>query len=100
LITRKDSPNGKRIPARTEGEITDAFGFSLAPLLVRAKELQQAAESVRAASMALRLVRERITLHRRDIAKLIEVAVTEDVPGDWVSIWRRFRAYPRRRSPA
>lgn len=93
LITRKDSPNGKRYSRKDRGgDITDAFGFSLAPLLARAEELQQAAESVRAASMALRLVRERITLHRRDIAKLIEIAVTENVPGDWGSIWRRFRA--------
>ena len=93
LITRKDSPNGKRYSRKgSGGEITDAFGFSLAPLLVRAEELQQAAESVRAASRALKLVRERITLHRRDIAKLIEVAVAEDVPGDWGTIWKRFRA--------
>ena len=93
LITRKDSPNGKRYSRKGRGgEITDAFGFSLAPLLARAEELQQAAESVRAASMALKLVRERITLHRRDIGKLIEVAVEEDVPGDWGTIWKRFRA--------
>lgn len=93
LITRKDSPNGKRYSRKgREGEITHAFGFSLAPLLARAEELQQAAESVRAASRALKLVREGITLHRRDIAKLIEVAVAEDVPGDWSAIWKRFRA--------
>ena len=93
LITRKDSPNGKRYSRKGRGgEITDAFGFSLAPLLARAKELQQAAESVRAASRALKLVRERITLHRRDIGKLIEVAVEEDIPGDWGTIWKRFRA--------
>ncbi len=93
LITRKDSPNGKRYSRKGRGgEITDAFGFSLAPLLARAEELQQAAESVRAASRALKLVRERITLHRRDIAKLIEVAVAEDIPGDWAAIWKRFRA--------
>lgn len=93
LITRKDSPNGKRYSRKSRGgEITDAFGFSLAPLLARAEELQQAAESVRAASMALKLVRERITLHRRDIAKLIEVAIEEDVAGDWGTIWKRFRA--------
>jgi len=93
LITRKDSPNGKRYSRKGRGgEITDAFGFSLAPLLARAEELQRAAESVRAASRALKLVRERITLHRRDIAKLIEVAVEEDIPGDWGTIWKRFRA--------
>ncbi len=46
---------------------------------------------MRAASRALKLVRERITLHRRDIAKLIEVAVAEEVPGDWGTLWKRFR---------
>ena len=101
LITRKDSPNGKRYSRKDRaGEITDAFGFSLAPLLVRAEELQKAAESVRASAMALRLIRERMTLHRRDIAKLIEVAVAEEVPGDWSGLWTRFRgvvdAIPRR----
>ncbi|TIU94586.1 MAG: replication initiation protein RepC, partial [Mesorhizobium sp.] len=37
-------------------------------------------------------MRERITLHRRDVHKLIEAAVEEDVPGDWGGLWRRFRA--------
>lgn len=35
-------------------------------------------------------MRERITLHRRDIQKLIEAALEEDVPGDWVTLWQRF----------
>ncbi|MGO4450456.1 plasmid replication protein RepC [Phyllobacterium sp. TAF24] len=93
LITRKDSPNGKRYSHKDRGgEITDAFGFSLAPLLVRTEELQVAAESVRASARALRLVRERMTLHRRDIVKLIEVGLAEEVPADWKGIWARFRA--------
>ncbi len=93
LITRKDSPNGKRYSHKGRGgEITDAFGFSLAPLLVRAEEIEAAAESVRAEKRALKLVRERITLHRRDIAKLIEVAVAEAIPGDWATLWQRLRA--------
>ncbi|TXR49477.1 plasmid replication protein RepC [Phyllobacterium endophyticum] len=93
LITRKDSPNGKRYSRKDRaGEITDAFGFSLAPLLARAEELQNAAASVRASAMALRLIRERMTLHRRDIAKLIEIAVAQDIPGHWADVWIRFRA--------
>lgn len=92
LITRKDSPNGKRYSRKGRGgEITDAFGFSLAPLLARAGEIEAAAESVRAEKRALKLVRERITLHRRDIAKLIEVAVAEAIPGDWATLWQRLR---------
>ncbi|RWK76123.1 MAG: replication initiation protein RepC [Mesorhizobium sp.] len=93
LILRRDSPNGKRYARKGRGgEIEEAFGFSLAPLLARAYEFEAAAERVRADNRALRLMRERITLHRRDIQKLIEAAVEEDVPGDWGGLWRRFRA--------
>ncbi|MER8886793.1 plasmid replication protein RepC [Mesorhizobium sp. M0816] len=92
LVIRRDSPNGKRYARKgTGGEIEEAFGFSLAPLLARANEFKAAAEHVRADNRALRLMRERITLHRRDIHKLIEAAVEEDVPGDWGGLWKRFR---------
>ncbi|KRB31014.1 replication initiation protein RepC [Mesorhizobium sp. Root695] len=101
LIIRRDSPNGKRYARKGRGgEIEEAFGFSLAPLLARAYEIEAAAERVRADNRALRLMRERITLHRRDIHKLIEAALDEDVPGDWGGLWKRFRgvveAIPRR----
>lgn len=101
LIIRRDSPNGKRYARKGRGgEIEEAFGFSLAPLLARAYEFEAAAERVRADNKALRLMRERITLHRRDIHKLIEAALDEDVPGDWGGLWKRFRhvveAIPRR----
>ncbi|WP_353646521.1 plasmid replication protein RepC [Mesorhizobium sp. WSM2239] len=105
LITRRDSPNGKRYARKHRGgEIEEAFGFSLAPLLARAHEFAQAAERVRGDNRALRLMRERITLHRRDIQKLIEAAVEEDVPGNWQAVWERFRAVveaiPRRATVA
>ncbi|TIP74382.1 plasmid replication protein RepC [Mesorhizobium sp.] len=93
LVIRRDSPNGKRYARKGRGgEIEEAFGFSLAPLLARAQEFEAAAERVRADNRALRLMRERITLHRRDIHKLIEAAVEEDATGDWGGLWRRFRA--------
>lgn len=93
LIIRRDSPNGKRFARKGQGGIVmEAFGFSLAPLLTRAQEFQRAAEQVRADSRALKLVRERITLHRRDIYKLVEAAIDEGAAGDWGAIWTRFRA--------
>ncbi len=93
LILRRDSPNGKRYAHKGRGgEIEEAFGLSLAPLLARADEITQAAVQVRAEAMHLKRTRERITLQRRDISKLIEVAVEEDVAGDWNGLWRRFRA--------
>ncbi|MHA6688725.1 plasmid replication protein RepC [Mesorhizobium sp. A556] len=93
LITRRDSPNGKRYARKgVSGGLEDAFGFSLAPLLVRSEEFQMAAERIRAENRALKLMRERITLHRRDISKLIEVAVEEGASGDWGGLWRQYRA--------
>lgn len=93
IILRRDSPNGKRYARKGRGgELEDAFGFSLAPLLARSEEFQAAAERVRADNRALKLMRERITLQRRDIGKLIEAAIEEGAPGAWASLWRRFRA--------
>ena len=93
IILRRDSPNGKRYARKGRGgELEDAFGFSLAPLLARAEEFHAAAERVRADNRALKLMRERITLQRRDIAKLIEAATEEGAPGAWWTLWGRFRA--------
>ena len=72
LIIRRDSPNGKRYARKGRGgTIEMAFGFDLSPLVARAEEFEAWAEDVRAEERALRLVRERITLCRRDIAKMI-----------------------------
>jgi len=93
LILRRDSPNGKRYARKSRaGEVEEAFGFSLAPLVARADEIAAAAAQVRAEMAALRMTRERITLLRRDIAKLIDVAVEEDLEGDWHALWQTFRA--------
>ena len=103
LILRRDSPNGKRYAHKSRaGDIEEAFGLSLAPLLTRADEIAQAAGEVRFEASQLKRTRERISLQRRDISKLIEVAVEEGVEGDWGSLWKRFRAIvdviPRRAS--
>jgi replication initiation protein RepC len=84
LIIRRDSPNGKRFARRGQGgEIADAFGFDLTPLVARAAEIENLAEEIRAENRAMALLREKITLTRRDIAKMIETAIEEGVPGDW-----------------
>ncbi|MEB3043903.1 plasmid replication protein RepC [Rhizobium mulingense] len=92
LLLRKDSPNGKRYVRRDRaGEVNDAFGFSLAPLLARAEEIEQLAAEVMAERLHVQRLRERITLCRRDIAKLIEAAAKEDVQGDWQGLYQDFR---------
>lgn len=101
LILRRDSPNGKRYAHKSRGGgVEEAFGFSLSPLLARADEITLAAEAVYLENAALRRTRERITLQRRDIAKLIAVAIDEAMPGRWEVLHRAFRmivdAIPRR----
>ncbi|MGO7377492.1 plasmid replication protein RepC [Rhizobium ruizarguesonis] len=92
LLLRKDSPNGKRYVRRDRaGEVDEAFGFSLAPLLARAEEIEQLAAAVMAERLHVQRLRERITLCRRDIAKLIEAAVEQDIPGDWQGLYSEFR---------
>src|SRR3984957_18600832 len=81
LIVRRDSPNGKRYARKGRGgEIKLAFGFDLAPLVVRADEFERLAEEIEAEVRAVRLAKERITLCRRDIAKMIATGIEENVP--------------------
>ncbi|SDR63984.1 replication initiation protein RepC [Rhizobiales bacterium GAS113] len=84
LVIRRDSPNGKRYARKGQGgAIEQAFGFDLTPLVARAAEFEQHAEAARAERHALTLVRERITLCRRDIVKMIATGIEEGVPADW-----------------
>ncbi|WP_454854055.1 plasmid replication protein RepC [Rhizobium binxianense] len=92
LILRKDSPNGKRYARRgRDGQVDQAFGFSLAPLLARAEEFEQLAARILADRELLRSTKERLTLCRRDLAKLIETALEAELPGDWSRIHAAFR---------
>jgi replication initiation protein RepC len=84
LLHRRDSPNGKRYVRRQAGgEIEQAFGFSLAPLLLRSEEFAHLAQSVAAERRALSQAREALTICRRDIRKLITAAIEEGASGNW-----------------
>jgi replication initiation protein RepC len=100
LVIRRDSPNGKRFARKGRGgTIEMAFGFELSPLVARAEEFETWAEDVQAEERALRLVRERITLCRRDIVKMIATGIEEGVPtrragqgpSDWSEIHGLYR---------
>ena len=97
LIVRRDSPNGKRYARKGRGgEIKLAFGFDLAPLVVRAGEFERLAEEIEAEVRAVRLAKERITLCRRDIAKMIATGIEESVPteraGQGPASWQEVHA--------
>jgi len=93
LIIRRDSPNGKRYARKGQGGVIEtAFGFDLMPLVARAAEFERLAEATRAERRALLLVRERITLCRRDIVKMIAAGVEEGAPGDWAGFHKAYAA--------
>ena len=93
MIFRRDSANGKRFCRRDDrGEMEEAFGFDLAPLALRAGEILEAAETVRAEERALRALRGEVTLHQRDIAKIVASAVEEGRAGDWRGFSARLAA--------
>jgi replication initiation protein RepC len=87
LILRKDSPNGKRFARKDgAGAIEDAYGFNLAPLLARSEELADLAQQLAVERKHLRQAKERLTICRRDVRKLISAAIEEGAPGDWQTI--------------
>lgn len=90
LIIRRDSPNGKRFVRRREGQIEAVFGFDLSPLVTRATEIERLAENVRAEDKAIALLRERISLMRRDIVKMIATGLEEAIPADWEDMHRQY----------
>ncbi|KSV65376.1 replication initiation protein [Sinorhizobium sp. GL2] len=93
LLSRRDSPNGKRYARKDgTGTIDEAYGFSLAPLLSRAREIEQMAAEIEMERLQLRRLRERLTICRRDIGKLIEVALDQGVRGDWEAIHGHYRS--------
>lgn len=84
LVLRRDSPNGKRYCRRDDrGEVESAFGFDLSPLALAAASIHAAAEEVRAEARLCHRLRGEITIHLRDIGKVIEAALVERRPGDW-----------------
>jgi replication initiation protein RepC len=93
MIFRRDSANGKRYCRRDDrGVAEEAFGFDLAPLALRAGEIFEAAEMARAEDRALRALRGEVTLHQRDIAKIVACALEEGRAGDWADYALRLAA--------
>lgn len=92
LLVRRDSPNGKRYARKGhDGGIEQAFGFDLTPLLARAREFERMAETVRAERRSLQLIRERITILRRDIGKMIAFGLEEGIAADWQRLHLDYR---------
>ena len=92
LIIRRDSPNGKRFARKGRGgQVEQAYGFDLSPLVARAAEFEAMAARIAEERLALKCARERLTLLRRDIVKMIDAGLDEGVPGDWAKMSRVYR---------
>ena len=86
IVIRRDSPNGKRYARKSaDGAIEKAFGFDLSPFVARASEFERLADNVRTERRAVHDLRERITLARRDIVKMIVAAQDAGIPGNWAA---------------
>ena len=84
MILRRDSANGKRYCRRDDtGTVSEAFGFDLAPLALMAAEIFEASDIVKADTRLKTSLRSEITIHGRDIGKVIEAAVEEGRMGGW-----------------
>ncbi|MCW8059404.1 plasmid replication protein RepC [Agrobacterium tumefaciens] len=92
LIIRRDSPNGKRFARKGRGgEIEQAYGFDLSPIVARSEEFRDLAQAVQAEKKACRVAKERLTLLRRDIVKMIETGIEESVPGNWERVTQTYQ---------
>ncbi|MFN3833913.1 MAG: plasmid replication protein RepC [Allorhizobium sp.] len=92
LVIRRDSPNGKRFARKGRGgEVEQAYGFDLSPIVARAEEFKELADAVRHEKKAFRVAKEQFTILRREIVKLIELGITERVPGNWVRIQENYQ---------
>jgi len=93
LIIRRDSPNGKRFARKGRGgQIEQAYGFDLSPIIARAGEFAELAETVQTEKRACKTAKERLTLLRRDIVKMIDAGIEEGVPGNWGKMTRTYQA--------
>lgn len=79
LILRNDSPNGKRYVRRSPfGE--QRFGFDLSPLSRRTGEIRAAAQQARDTASAIAGLRSDISLMRRDVLGLLDMAGSQGCP--------------------
>ena len=93
LVLRRDSPNGKRYCLKDgAGQVDEAFGFDLSPLALKAAEIYEAAERAREHQRAVRKLRGEITLHLRDIDRIVETAKAEGRTGPWNAFYDRLYA--------
>jgi replication initiation protein RepC len=92
LILRRDSPNGKRFVRKAaDGGVEFAYGFDLGPIVARAAEFGRLARGIEEEARRARHLRQRFTVLRRDIVKMITAGVEARIPIDWAALHCRYQ---------
>ncbi|WLR91033.1 replication initiation protein RepC [Shinella zoogloeoides] len=79
VISSKESANGKRFAIRSKnGQIRDAYGLDLSPLLFRLDEFKERCEEIQDARELRRRHFDEITICRRDTMELINAMTDAD----------------------
>ena len=103
LILRRDSPNGKRFARKSaDGDVEIAYGFDLAPIVARAAEFDRLARRIEEEARLARNLRQRFTVLRRDVVKMIAAGVEAGIAIDWPGTHGKYQAIVSRvpRTPA
>lgn len=83
VITSKESANGKRFAVRSQnGQIRDAYGLDLSPLLIRQREFASRCEEIKSAREHRRRQFDEITIFRRSTLELVNAMVEWETPVD------------------
>jgi replication initiation protein RepC len=92
LILRRDSPNGKRFARKSvDGGFDLAYGFDLGPIVARAAEFDRMARRIADEARHLRHLRQRFTVLRRDVVKMIATGVGANIRIDWPAMHRKYQ---------
>ena len=92
LILRRDSANGKRFARKSaEGVVDVAYGFDLGPIVARAVEFDRLAARIEEQARVLRHLRQRLTVLRRDVVKMISAGIDAKIPIDWAALHGKYQ---------
>jgi len=101
LITRKDSPNGKRYAYKDRaGEVEVAYGFDFTPFFAMASEIKSAADRILDEQRGLKRLRDEISITSREITKSFTDAAVEASDDLYVQFRDIVTAIPRKASLA
>lgn len=93
LILRRDSPNGKRFARKSaDGDVEVAYGFDLGPIVARAAEFDRLARRIEDEARIARNLRQRFTVLRRDVVKMIGAGVEAGIAVDWRALHAKYQA--------